>query len=101
MRGMTNAHRTTIRCRVSSRFVITVCVGAAVGVGAETRTTYGVELRALDGRFALAVQVEGQGAALALARKLGAEPAGEALVGAGLHLAGAQAALARTLAGGR
>ncbi len=97
----TNAHRTTIRCRVSSRFVITVAVAVVVGAGTETRTTYGVELRALDGRFAVAIQVEGQGAALALARKLGAEPADEALVGAGLHLAGAQAALARAFAGGR
>lgn len=96
---MSNPNRTTIRCRVSSRFVITVAVVAVVaGAGVETRTTYGVELRALDGRFALAVEVEGQGAALALARKLGAEPADEALVGAGLHLAGADAALARVLA---
>lgn len=67
---MTHATRTTIRCRVTARFVITVVVAAVVGSGAAVATTYGVEVRALNGRFAFAVELPGQGAALRLARRL-------------------------------
>lgn len=67
---MTNAHRTTIRCRVSSRFIVTVVVLAVAGAGVAARTTYGVEVRAFDGRFAFAVELGGQSPALRLARHL-------------------------------
>lgn len=77
---MSTQTRHTIRCRVSSRFVVTVVVAAVVGAGLATSTTYAVEVRAFDGRFAFAVEVPGQGAALRLARRLGAASSPDAVV---------------------
>jgi hypothetical protein len=73
---------TTIRCRVTARFVVTVVVAAVVGAGAATATTYAVEVRAFDGRFAFAVEVPGQAAALRLARRLGTAASPSAVLAA-------------------
>ena len=79
---MNTARRTTIRCRVTARFVVTVVVAAVVGAGAATATTYAVEVRAFDGRFAFAVELPGQGAALRLARRLDAAASPSAVLAA-------------------